>query len=776
MPTQADKVQKQDSPRLSNKLSDKSAGQRQPFQFVDNRPQGVAQRKLQNLVNNSSRVKQATQLQAKVRQYANQRQPTIQKKGNNTGLPDNLKSGIENLSGYAMDDVKVHYNSDQPAQLQAHAYAQGTDIHLGPGQEKHLPHEAWHVVQQKQGRVKPTMQMKGGVNLNDDIGLEKEADVMGAQSLNSSVTSSIQLRVAPPSNNTMQLVSKFGFEMQAINTWVGKKKPNQKYALQMGKQKAYETDRLKIESDDRDLEIITNPIPKGDEDAKNAIKEALKAVHEKIIGGNAIDVDVIDEQDRAILKSKSSIDSLKMAALDEDFVAIAPSDGKVQYKVQITFGSRLSELNRTMRGFLTDDQIWRDEDDPAKAVERKAQKAALDVVPSKDSSLGGLVSLIMSTAIAIKHNKPGSMNKDILHFMQRTEFKTIFDSLKMENKDSEIQLLLEKAASNAGLNWETPLMDEDAYRAEMIQRIEKQVKLAVLINPDRLKRKKLNKDTSEEDQEVYDKMYAAQLKFLERSIKYGIGKALFIGLTIKQIYQKLIANKREELSGAYNLWASDLSDEQTTDLEKDSDETGTIMEVRRIKKTADIDDSMTWIETVSKNFNNVQKELATITELKRNIGAETAQLDKETTLYQNALNSSEQGSIQEMKALLIRYNTAIDMTQTELSTCRVPLVGLQKSKLSTPDNIDNLIRKCQQKAAKSQDSTQVAKNQISKQKQLDNTKLYKRVESTLSELKGKITKRDHLDGLINEAESAELNIQILQDSLSKMRKQLKELE
>ena len=74
------------------------------------------------------------------------------------GLPDNLKTGMENLSGYSMDDVKVHYNSDKPAS-QARAYAQGTDIHLGSDQEKHLPHTAWHVVQQKQGRVKPTRQM-----------------------------------------------------------------------------------------------------------------------------------------------------------------------------------------------------------------------------------------------------------------------------------------------------------------------------------------------------------------------------------------------------------------------------------------------------------------------------------------------------------------------------------------------------------------------------------------------------------------------------------------
>jgi hypothetical protein len=104
-------------------------------------------------------------------------------KPNNTGLPDNLKSGIESLSGMSMDNVKVHYNSSQPAQLNALAYAQGTDIHVAPGQEQHLPHEAWHVVQQAQGRVKPTMQMKEGVPVNDDKSLEHEADVMGAKAL-----------------------------------------------------------------------------------------------------------------------------------------------------------------------------------------------------------------------------------------------------------------------------------------------------------------------------------------------------------------------------------------------------------------------------------------------------------------------------------------------------------------------------------------------------------------------------------------------------------------
>jgi hypothetical protein len=95
-------------------------------------------------------------------------------------LPSNLKAGIEHLSGVALDGVKVHYNSTKPARLQAVAFAQGTNIYLAPGQEKCLPHEAWHVVQQKQGRVKPTNQISG-VAINANSGLENEANIMGVK-------------------------------------------------------------------------------------------------------------------------------------------------------------------------------------------------------------------------------------------------------------------------------------------------------------------------------------------------------------------------------------------------------------------------------------------------------------------------------------------------------------------------------------------------------------------------------------------------------------------
>lgn len=213
--------------------SSKKGNVESSFQFTDNRAESINQRKLNEIANHSLESSQAAQLKAIASNFSGnaiqmagleeeellqgkfepvqmaaeeeellqgkfntvQKQgleeeellqgkfETIQKKKNNTGLPDELKSGVENLSGQSLDDVKVHYNSDHPARLNAHAYAQGTDIHVASGQEKHLPHEAWHVVQQKQGRVKPTMQMKGNVNVNDDEGLEKEADLMGAKAV-----------------------------------------------------------------------------------------------------------------------------------------------------------------------------------------------------------------------------------------------------------------------------------------------------------------------------------------------------------------------------------------------------------------------------------------------------------------------------------------------------------------------------------------------------------------------------------------------------------------
>ena len=150
---------------------------------------------------------------------------------NLTGLPDTMKSNLESASGLNMSDVRVHYNSSKPSEIGALAYTQGTDIHLGPGQEKHLGHEAWHTVQQKQGRVETTTQFKG-IAGNDDQGLVKEADLMGAkvsQALtHQSETTCLDNQRSGQSSLQKKSVTgeavqrKVGFEFQTVGSTSGK--------------------------------------------------------------------------------------------------------------------------------------------------------------------------------------------------------------------------------------------------------------------------------------------------------------------------------------------------------------------------------------------------------------------------------------------------------------------------------------------------------------------------------------------------------------------------
>jgi uncharacterized protein DUF4157 len=95
-------------------------------------------------------------------------------------LPGKLRAGAEALSGISLANVRVHNDSSEPARLGALAFAFGSEIHLAPGQERHLPHEAWHAVQQMQGRAPSAPQMQGGGPAKQPE-LESEADEMGRQ-------------------------------------------------------------------------------------------------------------------------------------------------------------------------------------------------------------------------------------------------------------------------------------------------------------------------------------------------------------------------------------------------------------------------------------------------------------------------------------------------------------------------------------------------------------------------------------------------------------------
>lgn len=119
-------------------------------------------------------------------------------KPNQTGIPTQMKQQYEQLSHFSFDDVRVHYNSDKPAQLQALAYTQGSHVYIGPGQEQHLGHELGHVVQQKQGLVRPTT-VVAGLPLNDNRQLESQAD-----NLHSFAESLALLPVNPQVGNIVQ--------------------------------------------------------------------------------------------------------------------------------------------------------------------------------------------------------------------------------------------------------------------------------------------------------------------------------------------------------------------------------------------------------------------------------------------------------------------------------------------------------------------------------------------------------------------------------------------
>uniref|UniRef100_UPI0040477AB4 eCIS core domain-containing protein n=1 Tax=Algoriphagus sp. TaxID=1872435 RepID=UPI0040477AB4 len=236
------------------------------LEYADNRSSTAQLVSLQAAADGRNNRSTTAQLQAKALSHAgNSRiaqlqalsdsRPTtaknnpIQRQENKTGLPDQLKTGMESISGLSLSDVKVHRNSDKPAQLQAHAYAQGTDIHLGPGQEKHLPHELGHVVQQKEGRVKPTVQLKGNVNVNDDAGLEKEADVLGAKAMQLKAMPGFQdAKASSFSSNTFQL---------ALENPAPEKIDRRKDELwpkdKNGKDKAYSTDVIDKQKLDDDL-------------------------------------------------------------------------------------------------------------------------------------------------------------------------------------------------------------------------------------------------------------------------------------------------------------------------------------------------------------------------------------------------------------------------------------------------------------------------------------------------------------------------------------------
>lgn len=230
MNDRADKEAHQNTPRSAEPLqAQRRTVATPPPAWADRRPEAIAQRKLRDMATESAQVKQLRAVQKMaddspqagllrtiqrmaddsprvkqlrgVQHMADDAAKPAAPGGQRGAMPGPLRTGLEQLSGMDLSGVSVNYNSSKPAQLNAHAYTEGQHIEIAPGQAHHLPHEGWHVVQQMQGRVKPTVEARGQA-INDDSGLEREADVMGAKALqlrrSSSVTRQPGIRGASP--------------------------------------------------------------------------------------------------------------------------------------------------------------------------------------------------------------------------------------------------------------------------------------------------------------------------------------------------------------------------------------------------------------------------------------------------------------------------------------------------------------------------------------------------------------------------------------------------
>lgn len=215
--------------------------------------------------------------------------PEKDQKPNQTGIPSYMKQDFEARSGLSYDDVRIHYSSPKPAELGALAYTQGSHVYIGPGQERHLPHELVHVAQQKRGAVRPTGRL-GNVSVNDDPDLERQAD-----------EGIVVQRAQAPSGPASQIVQrKIGMEYQTVgggkNVFVRKEGEDTAVADESYGTLftvSYTADKeIKVTVDGGDLEYVTPAVDTPQEAleagcAAAAVHKTLKQgkTPEKVSGG-----------------------------------------------------------------------------------------------------------------------------------------------------------------------------------------------------------------------------------------------------------------------------------------------------------------------------------------------------------------------------------------------------------------------------------------------------------------------------------------------------------
>ncbi len=123
--------------------------------------------------------------------------------GSGSPLPKDVRAKMEASFGTSFENVRVREDGSAK-ELNALAYTRGNLITFAPGKMDFssqsglelLGHEITHTRQQQEGRVKATRQAKG-VGINDDSGLESEADRMGAKAARGEPVDGAAAKAAP---------------------------------------------------------------------------------------------------------------------------------------------------------------------------------------------------------------------------------------------------------------------------------------------------------------------------------------------------------------------------------------------------------------------------------------------------------------------------------------------------------------------------------------------------------------------------------------------------
>lgn len=228
---------------------------------------------------------------------------------NLTGIPTQMKMDFEQRSGLSFDDVRVHYNSDKPKRIGALAYTQIPQVHIGPGQERHLRHELGHVVQQKQGIVRPDRESTLDTPINTDPLLERQADLWGDGILTSGGTAHIPQPHPAKAFGGPVLQAKHVFESIAEV------------------KRSLRGDGTRLDVARKLEEVSTRPPPRIDSiegSAEKADSEKPTMVYESM-GVNSAAFSLIFDQTKAYDGNTLLVFGLNMKCCDDDGIAISSS-------------------------------------------------------------------------------------------------------------------------------------------------------------------------------------------------------------------------------------------------------------------------------------------------------------------------------------------------------------------------------------------------------------------------------------------------------------------